>query len=321
MKVILLTGASGFIGGAVATQLERLSAVSLVIAGRKRIPVQKASSVFVPIGEITAATDWVAALTGVDVVIHCAARAHVMNDKVSDPLVEFRKVNVAGTLNLARQASVAGVKRFIFISSIKVNGESTAPGKPFTASDEPAPVDAYGISKMEAEQGLLDLALESGLDVVIIRPVLVYGPWVKANFRTMMGWLNRGLPLPLGGISNARSLVALDNLVDLILTCVDHPAAANQIFLVSDGEDLSTSQLLCQVARALGRPARLLVVPRFLLELAAVLLGKRAMAQRLCDSLQVDIDKTCERLGWKPPVNIDVVLSKTAENFQAQLKV
>lgn len=320
VKRMLLTGASGFVGGAVAAQLLRLGAVNLVLAGRKPVPELLPSSVFVPVAEIDAATDWAAALADVEVVIHCAARVHVMSDTASDPLAEFRKVNVSGTLRLARQAVAAGAKRFIFISSIKVNGERTTSGQPFTADDLPAPVDAYGISKMEAEQGLRALAADSGLEVVIIRPVLVYGPGVKANFRNMMSWLSHGVPLPLGGLGNRRSLVALDNLVDLILICIGHPAAANQTFLVSDGEDLSTTQLLQRMAHALGRSARLLAMPVFLLEAAAAMLGKRAVAQRLCDSLQVDIGKTRGCLGWVPPVSVDVALAKTAEDFQASLR-
>lgn len=266
-------------------------------------------------GDIGASTNWGPALKGVEVVIHCAARVHVMNDEASSPLAEFRRVNVEGTLNLAQQAAVAGVKRFIFLSSIKVNGEGTAPGMPYCADGAATPLDAYGISKHEAEQGLLALAAESGMEVVIIRPVLVYGPGVKANFLSMMRWLYKGIPLPVGAIHNNRSLVALDNLVDLIVTCIDHPAAANQVFLVSDGEDLSTTDLLRRAGTALGKPARLLPVPSWMLELGANLLGRQALARRLCGSLQVDISKTRELLDWSPPVSVDDALRKTAEHF------
>ena len=254
-------------------------------------------------------------MAGVQIVIHAAARVHVMSESSADPLAEFRKVNVDGTLNLARQAVAAGVRRFIFVSSIKVNGEGTEPGKPYKADDAPAPVDPYGISKLEAEHGLLALAAETGMEVVIIRPVLVYGPGVKANFRSMMNWLNKGIPLPLGSIRNKRSLVALDNLVDLIVTCIEHPAAANQVFLVSDGEDLSTTELLRRMGAALGKPARLLPLPGAWLNGAACLLGKGAIAQRLCGSLQVDIEKTRRLLGWTPPVTVDEALRKTARHF------
>jgi len=238
-----------------------------------------------------------------------------MDDKSSDPLTEYRKINLEGTLNLARQAAKAGVKRFIFVSSIKVNGEGTEPGKPYTTESLAAPGDPYGVSKMEAEQGLQTLAKQTGMEVVIIRPVLVYGPGVQANFLNMMNWLHKGVPMPFGAIHNQRSLVALDNLVDLIMTCSEHPAAANQVFLVSDGEDLSTSDLLRRMGAALNRPARLLPIPGWILESGANLLGKQALAQRLCGSLQVDIRKTRELLDWTPPVSVDEALRKTAEYF------
>ncbi len=205
------------------------------------------------VGDLDSVTDWTAALQNIDVVVHAAARVHVMDDVVTDPLEEYRRVNVAGTLNLARQAVAAGAKRFIFISSIKVNGEGTTLGKPYRADDLSKPVDPYGISKMEAEQGLQQIAMETGMEVVSIRPPLVYGPGVKANFQAMIRWVNMGIPLPLGAIHNKRSLVALDNLADLIVTCIDHPAAANQTFLAGDGEDLSTTELLQRMAKAMGK--------------------------------------------------------------------
>jgi len=243
-----------------------------------------------------------------------------MNDDTADPLREFRRINVDGTLQLARQAAEAGVKRFVFISSIKVNGESTVPGQPFTAAQAPAPIDPYGVSKWEAEQQLRKLSAETGMEVVIIRPALVYGPGVKANFLNMMKWLYKGVPLPLGAIHNKRSLVALDNLVDLIVTCIDHPRAANQTFLVSDGEDLSTTELLQRTSRALGKLPRLLAVPAWMLETAAKILGKQSIAQRLLGSLQVDIAHTRETLGWTPPVSVDAALRKTAQHFLEQQK-
>jgi nucleoside-diphosphate-sugar epimerase len=239
------------------------------------------------------------------VVIHTAARAHIMKDEVPDPLAEYRKVNVDGTLNLARQAAEAGVRRFVFISSIKVNGEQTPVNQPFTAEDASAPEDAYGVSKMEAEQGLQALAAETGMEVVIIRPPLVYGPGVKGNFASMIKLVEKGLPLPLGAIHNKRSLVALDNLVGLIITCIDHPAAANQAFLAGDGEDRSTTELLQGVARAMGKPSRLVPVPAGLLMFGATVLGKKAMAQRLLGSLQVDISKARNLLGWQPPLSVE----------------
>lgn len=252
------------------------------------------------------------ALGGADVVIHAAARAHVLQERAADPLAEYRRVNVDGTLALARAAAEAGVRRFVFVSSIKVNGERTAPGRAFRADDAPAPGDAYGVSKWEAEQGLCALARETGMEVVVVRPPLVYGPGAKGNFAALVRRVARGVPLPLGAVRhNRRSLVGLDNLVDLIVTCLDHPGAANQVFLAADGEDLSTADLLQRVARAMGRPARLLPVPVWVLQAAAASLGKRAVAQRLLGSLQVDGSKARELLGWAPPVSVDEGLKRS----------
>ncbi|HMY00617.1 MAG TPA: SDR family oxidoreductase, partial [Agitococcus sp.] len=280
-----------------------------------KMAVRGTYSQAVSIGDIDSHTNWEVALNQVTTVVHIAARVHVMNDKSTDPLAEFRKVNVDGTLNLARQAASAGVRRFVFISSIKVNGEKTTINHPFCADDTPDPQDAYGISKLEAEQGLRLLSEKTGMEIVIIRPPLVYGSGVKANFLSMMRWLSKGVPLPLGGIKNKRSLVSLDNLVDLTLLCCHHPAAANQIFLVSDGEDLSTSDLLRRMGQALYSPARLIPVPAIFLRFAATLLGKGDVAQRLCESLQVDITKTQQLLNWNPPVSVDEGLFKTAQSF------
>lgn len=315
---ILLTGANGFVGSAV---LKRLSdePVHQVRAALRQLSEGLAGATSkVLVDDLGPDTGWHDALADCHIVVHTAARVHVMSDTTSDPLTEFRKVNVEGALNLARQAAAAGVKRFIFISSIKVNGEGTVPGSRYTAEDSLAPVDPYGISKLEAEQGLQEIASDTGMEVVIIRPVLVYGPGVKANFHSMMTWLNKGVPLPLGAIHNRRSLVALDNLVDLVITCVDHPAASNETFLVSDGEDLSTTELLRRMGGSLGKPARLLPVPPCLLKAGATLLGKQAFSQRLCGSLQVDISKTRELLNWSPPVSVDEALRKTAEHFLEQ---
>lgn len=314
---ILLTGATGFVGRELLERMvSHIDLQPVAVVRNSAAALTKDVATFRVAG-IEGDTDWQPALEAVDAVIHCAARVHVMHDSSSDPLAEFRKVNVDGTLNLARQAARAGVRRFIFISSIKVNGEGTGLGKPYFADCHPAPLDPYGVSKMEAEHGLRDLASETGMELVIIRPVLVYGPGVKANFRSMMNWLRMGVPLPLGAIHNKRSLVSLDNLVDLIVTCIDHPAAANQTFLVSDGEDLSTTELLRRMSLALGKPARLLPVPAALLESAAAMLGKKNVAQRLCGSLQVDISKTRELLGWVPPVSVDQALRMTADHYLA----
>lgn len=314
---IMLTGATGFVGNALEQLISSDNRYDLTIAVRGAIDVPSAVRV-VPVADLTAATDWTDALQGVDVVIHSAARVHVMNDLSTDPLAEFRKVNVDGTLALARQAVTAGVKRFVFVSSIKVNGERTELGSPYSADDRPNPVDPYGVSKYEAEQALLALAQETGLEVVIVRPVLVYGPGVKANFRNMMKWVSRGVPLPLGAIHNKRSLVALDNLVDLILTCAEHPAAVNQVFLASDGNDLSTTQILQQLGVAMNKPTRLLPVPMSWLGFAFGLLGKRKFSQRLCGSLQVDITKNQQLLGWKPSVSVEDAMFKTAKAYLAE---
>jgi nucleoside-diphosphate-sugar epimerase len=264
----------------------------------------------------TAKVTWAEALRNRQCVVHLAARVHVMHDASSDPLAEFRKANVESTLALATQAAQSGVQRFVFISSVKVNGEHTQTGHPFRSDDQPAPQDPYGISKMEAEVGLRAIARQTGMEVVIIRPPLVYGPGVKANFASMVRWLQRGMPLPLGAIDNRRSLVALDNLVDLIVTCLDHPAAANQTFMVSDGDDVSTTELLQRMGAALGKPARLLPVPQGLLEWGAALLGKKDVAQRLFSSLQVDAEPTRQLLGWKPPVSLDQGLLQVAKHVQ-----
>jgi len=249
--------------------------------------------------------DWGKVLFGITTVVHLAARVHVMHDTEADPLMAFRVVNVEGTLNLTRQAAAAGVKRFVFISSVKVNGELTQSGRAFTEADSPDPQDAYGLSKHEAEQGLRQLAVDTGMEVVIIRPPLVYGPGVKANFAALMRAVQRGWPLPLGAVPNQRSLVALSNLVDFIVTCIAHPQAANQTFLVSDGQDLSTTELVRGMARAAGVPARLLPVPVWALQAGATLLGKGDAVQRLCGNLQVDISKARQLLGWVPPISID----------------
>jgi len=305
---LLLTGSTGFIGSRLATVLHSNPDINLTAAVRRRIEIPAAH--IVEVQGLDANTDWSAALTGQQVVIHAAARAHIIKDEVPDPLAEYRRVNVGGTLNLGRQAAAAGVQRFIFISSINVNGEQTSLGSPFSVDDVVAPKDVTGVSKWEAEQGLQQLASETGMEVVIIRPPLVYGPGVKGNFASMISLVKKGLPLPLGAIHNKRSLVAVDNLVDLIITCIDHPAAANQVFLAGDGQDLSTTELLRGVAEAMGKPSRLIPVPASMLKLGATMLGKKAVAQRLLGSLQVDISKARSLLGWEPPVSVEEGLKR-----------
>ncbi|WP_420550179.1 UDP-glucose 4-epimerase family protein [Litorivicinus lipolyticus] len=300
---ILLTGSTGFLGSRLARALCSEPDVYLTVAVRRHL--ESPAAQVLEVEGLDANTDWSTALTNQQRVIHAAARAHVMKDEEADPLAKYRRINVDGTRNLACQAAKAGVKRFIFISSVKVNGEQTSSGLPFTAEDTPAPEDAYGISKWEAEQCLKKIAEDSGMEVVIIRPPLVYGPQVKGNFASMIKLVEKGFPLPLGSIQNQRSLVALDNLVDLIITCIDHPAAANQVFLAGDGRDLSTTELLHSVAKAAGKSSRLIPVPCSFLMFAATLIGKQAVAQRLLGSLQVDISKARDLLGWEPPISVE----------------
>lgn len=315
-RAVLLTGASGFIGSAVFDLMSLSARHSVVVAARDMWlaggdgPAQSDCLVGAP--------DCSRLLAGIDVIIHCAGRTYVMDDLAECALADYREVNVKGTLNLARRAAVAGVKRFIFISSIKVNGEGTDVGHVYRADDIPKPVGPFGFSKKEAEQGLRALAAETGMEVVIIRPVLVYGAGVTANFLAMVRWLDRGVPLPFAAINNRRSLVSLENLVSLIMLTVDHPQAANETFLVSDGEDLSTAQLLRRMADALGKPAHLFPVSTGVLRWVANVLGKRSFAQRLCGSLQVDLEKTQKLLGWVPPTSVDCGLRAVARYYQEE---
>ena len=301
----LITGAGGFVGKALCAALSKPTRDCVVRTALRCHRAGSDSFEGVIVGTIDAETEWSEALQGTDTVIHLAARVHVMKEVAKEPLTEFRCINVAGTLNLARQAAAAKIKRFVFISTIKVNGEHTDSGQPFTEVDTPNPQDAYGLSKHEAEQGLRQISAETGMEIVIIRPPLVYGPRVKANFAALMRAVQRGWPLPLGSVHNQRSLVALDNLVDFIITCITHPQAANQTFLVSDGQDLSTTELVRGMARAAGVPARLLPVPVWALQAGARLVGKGDAVQRLCGNLQVDISKARELLGWVPPVSVE----------------
>lgn len=314
----LITGGNGFVGRALISHVLARGCEVRISLRRQPRADQIVGLETVEIDSLSSKTDWTVALRDVDQVVHLAARVHIMNDKSADPLAEFRRVNFEGTANLARQAAVAGVRRFVYLSSIKVNGEFTEVGQPFTADDDPAPEDPYGVSKHEAERALCQIAAETGMEVVIIRSPLVYGPGVKANFESMIRWLVRGVPLPLAAVTqNRRSLVAIDNLVDLIRTCLIHPAAANQTFLVSDGEDLSTASLLKRMGAALGHPARLFYVPPSMLQIGAGLVNKPGIYQRLCGSLQLDIAKTRVLLDWTPPVSVDEGLRRTAQGFRA----
>ncbi len=300
---LLVTGANGFVGRELCRKLIRRHFSVRAVTRAVSMPMCDIQPTVINI--IDGFTNWSAQLIDVNTVIHLAARVHVMSDSSADQLSIFQKINVDITLNLARQAAAAGAKLFIFISSVKVNGESTPSKAGFTEADTANPQDDYSRSKHEAEQGLRQLSAETGMEVVVIRPPLVYGPGVKANFAALMRAVQRGCPLPLGAVHNQRSLVALDNLVDFIITCITHPQAANQTFLVSDGQDLSTTELVRGMAEAAGVPSRLLPVPVWALQAGASLLGKGDVVQRLCGNLQVDISKARSLLGWVPPVSVE----------------
>jgi len=313
---LLVTGGTGFVGGALLARLAEEPDVNLAATVR-RTDTRFAPNIRpVPVPAFDRTLDCEKQLRAIDAIVHLVARVHVMRESAADALGAFRRVNVDGTLALAKQAANAGVRRFVFVSSIKVNGESTAPGRPFAPDQSVAPVDPYGRSKWEAEEGLRDIARVTGMEIVVIRPPLVYGPGVGANFLAMMKWLHKGSLLPLGAVTqNRRSLVAVSNLVDLIAKCSRHTAAAGQTFLVSDAEDLSTADLLKRLGRALGTPPRLIAVPVPLLRMGATLVGRSDIADRLLGSLVVDISKTSELLGWHPPVGVDRELEATARHY------
>ena len=313
---ILITGVNGFVGLPLS---RHLTAAGLQIIGAVRshdsLTTVNPNIQLKTIGDIHEITDWRDCLSGVECIVHLANRAHVMNEQSINPLALYRKVNTAGTLHLARQAVAAGVKRFIFISSIKVNGESTLPDQAFTPKDQHIPVDPYGLSKYEAEVGLKLIADHTGLEVVIIRPPLIYGAGVKANFLKMMRWVEKGIPLPLGAIQNHRSMLGLDNLINFIELCLTHPDAAGQTFLVSDDHDVSTTELLKEIAVAMDRPSRLLSMPQHLIEKLLIILGQRHISERLCGSLQLDISLAKTRLSWKPPHTFREQLNKTVLDY------
>lgn len=306
----LVSGANGFVGQALCKRMvaDGMQVIGTVRSANEADKLPKGVSIFL-IKSIGRDTDWSDALAEVDTVVHLAARVHVMNDTSSDPLSAFRQVNVAGTERLARMAAATGIKRFVYISSIKVNGEGR--DRPFTEQDLPAPDDPYGLSKWEAEQILHRVAKETGLEVVILRPPLIYGPGVKANFFNLLKFLDRSIPLPLSSVNNRRSLIYVGNLVDTIIACLTHPMAVGQTYLVSDDEDVSTPELIRRVAAALGRPARLFPFPPSLMLLAGKLLGKMDAVERLVSSLTIDSSKIRLDLGWKPPYTMDQGLRET----------
>lgn len=289
-SLILITGGSGFIGNAL---INHLDLKSIKIATRTDLESMRIE------------------LTNIKIIVHLAAHVHVMRYSGIDQMQTFHKINVEQTLHLARRAAAAGVKRFVFISSVKVNGEITQVGSPFNESNVPAPQDAYALSKNKAEQGLLKISEETGMEVVIIRPPLVYGPGAKGNFAALICAVKCGWPLPLGAVSNQRSLVSLYNLIDFIVTCISHPLAANQTFLVSDSHDLSTTELVRCMAQAAEVPVRLLPVPVWALQTGASLFGKGDEIRRLCGNLQVDISKARNLLSWVPPVSVEEGLRRS----------
>lgn len=301
---VLVTGAAGFVGRALCA--------GLVVAGRETVPAVRRESGLAGeavVGDIGPSTDWYGILQGCDAIVHLAARVHLMQDTAPDPLAAYRAANAEATLNLARQAVQAGVKRFVFISTVKVNGEGR--DQPYRETDTAAPEDAYAISKWEAEEGLRRIAEETGLEIVILRPPLVYGPGVQANFLRLMRLVEKGWPLPLGAIENRRSLLYLGNFVDAIQRCIEHPAAAGQTFLLDDGEAVSTPELIRRLAHAMGRPARLVPVPVGLLELGGRMLGRRSAVERLVGSLYVDSAAIRSRLQWTPPFSMEEGLAAT----------
>jgi nucleoside-diphosphate-sugar epimerase len=318
---VLITGSTGFVGSRLATFLStQFAEMELRLAVRHRpdelqVPSLLPAGSIEVVGDINPHTNWTDALDGVDVVIHLAARVHVMNDVASDPLEEYRNANTLSTIHLAQEAAKAGVKRFIYLSSIKVNGEETTSGQSFSEDSTPAPIDPYGVSKWEAELGLEKVCSQTGMEFVIIRPPLVYGSGVKANFQKLMGLVAKGLPLPLGAVHNQRSMLALDNLVSFIAEVTTNPLAANQRFLLSDGQDVSTTQLLKLLAKGMGKSIWLLPVPVFILRAAAQVLGATETADRLLGSLQIDSSKARQLLQWQPPLSAEEGITIAAKAY------
>ncbi|MGE4239641.1 NAD-dependent epimerase/dehydratase family protein [Ramlibacter sp.] len=303
---VVVTGANGFVGSAL---VRALHAAGVPLRACTRVAQRSGPVESVGMGELQDLGNWAPLLQGAQCVVHTAAVVH----RPGAPAEAYFRVNTDATLHLANLAVAAGVKRFVFVSTVKVNGESSAPGRPLTEADVAAPTDPYGLSKLKAEEGLRQLVAGTGMDFVAVRPPLVYGPGVGGNFAQMMKWVARGVPLPLGSArGNRRTLVALDNLVDLLVTCIRHPAAANEVFFAGDAEGLSTAELVERLALAMGKRARLVPMPPSLLMAAAKIVGRPGIAQRLLGNLQLDIGKAADRLGWRPPLGVDEGLRRAA---------
>ncbi len=316
MRRILVTGASGFVGHALVSRLVALDNCQVIAMTRVNPGNPVSGAIYRPVGDLALQMHWPQELVGVDTIVHAAARVHIINDRSARSIHEFERINVTPSLQLARHAAAMGVRRLVFLSSIGVNGVQTGVATAFTETDKPNPHNAYALSKLKAERGLLEIAAATGLELVIIRPPLVYGPGVRANFAALMHAVQNGWPLPLGAVRNRRSLVALDNLVDFILTCIDHPQATNQTFLVSDGQDVSSPELVRGLAHAAGVSARLVPVPPWALWAVAAVLGKREFMQRLCGSLRVDISKANKVLGWAPRISVEEGLRRAVVGIQ-----
>ncbi len=318
MTRVMVTGGAGFVGQAVCPALLQ-AGFEVSVAARNPRAAEKFRGIEIrPIPNIGAGTDWSAALRGVDAVVHMAARVHVMEETAGDPLSEFRRVNVEGTLRLAEDAALAGVSRFVYLSSVKVMGEATAPGQPYVEDQEPRTRDPYGVSKLEAEEALKAVAAETAMEAVILRPTLAYGPFVKGNFLSLLERCEQKPTLPLAAVRNARSLIYAGNLADAVIRCLTHPAAAGEIFLVRDGEDLSTPDMIHRTSAALHAHARLWPLPPPLLRLAGMLTGRSGQVTRLLDSLTVDDGKIRRLLDWQPPYSVDQGLQATADWFKTR---
>lgn len=312
---VLVTGASGFVGSRLLSYLASHTSWELRSASRLETRGSSVTSTSFVYGDLATNQDWQAGVAGIDTVIHLAARVHAMSDVAADSLDLYRRINVTATERLARDAASAGVRRFVFVSSVKVNGECTRVDMPFSPDDTPRPQDAYGTSKLEAEIALRNIAASSAMEVVIVRPCLVYGPGVGANFLMLMRWLCKGVPLPLGAIQNSRSLLAIDNLCSLLVSCAVHPGATGQVFLASDGEDISTTDLIRRLGAALGARLRLMPVPERMVRATLALVGRADIGRRLCDSLRVDGSAAQRLLGWHPAVTLEQGLQRTADAY------